>query len=83
MIITGMEHFQSVCKRKLVEWYTKNRPETPIDLYYDYHRNGTFSECLQKEISRVVHEKQTRNANRLIQCVHCLVLQNIAELQVS
>lgn len=21
MIITGMEHFQSVCKRKLVEWY--------------------------------------------------------------
>lgn len=21
MIITGMEHFQSVCKKKLVEWY--------------------------------------------------------------
>ena len=21
MIITGMDHFQSVCKRKLVEWY--------------------------------------------------------------
>lgn len=32
MIITGMDHFQSVCKRKLVEWYTKTRPETPIDL---------------------------------------------------
>ena len=32
MIITEMDHFQSVCKRKLVEWYTKNRPETPIDL---------------------------------------------------
>ena len=27
MIITGMDHFQSVCKRKLVEWYKKNRPE--------------------------------------------------------
>lgn len=24
MIITGMEHFQSVCKKKLVEWYKKN-----------------------------------------------------------
>lgn len=23
MIITGMEHFQSVCKRKLVEWYNR------------------------------------------------------------
>lgn len=26
MIITGMEHFQSVCKRKLVEWYNRNMP---------------------------------------------------------
>ena len=32
MIITGMAHFQSVCKRKLVEWYRKNRPEVDIDL---------------------------------------------------
>lgn len=24
MIITGMDHFQSVCKRKLVDWYNKN-----------------------------------------------------------
>ena len=24
MIITGLEHFQSVCKKKLVEWYKKN-----------------------------------------------------------
>ena len=31
MIITGMEHFQSVCKKKLVEWYNKNR-ENKIDL---------------------------------------------------
>lgn len=23
MIITGMNHFQSVCKKKLVEWYNK------------------------------------------------------------
>lgn len=23
MIITGMEHFQSVCKKKLIEWYNK------------------------------------------------------------
>ena len=23
MIITGMEHFQNVCKKKLVEWYNK------------------------------------------------------------
>lgn len=24
MIITGMDHFQSVCKKKLVEWYNSN-----------------------------------------------------------
>ena len=24
MIITGMAHFESVCKKKLVEWYNKN-----------------------------------------------------------
>lgn len=24
MIITGMDHFQSVCKKKLVEWYNNN-----------------------------------------------------------
>ena len=26
MIITGMDHFQSVCKRKLVDWYNNRRP---------------------------------------------------------
>lgn len=33
MIITGMAHFESVCKKKLVEWYNKNgyagTPQTP------------------------------------------------------
>lgn len=33
MIITGMAHFESVCKKKLVEWYNKNSyadtPQTP------------------------------------------------------
>lgn len=28
MIITGMDHFQSVCKRKLVEWYNARSPMT-------------------------------------------------------
>ncbi len=32
MIITGMSHYESVCKKKLVEWYNRKRPETPIDL---------------------------------------------------
>lgn len=33
MIITGMAHFESVCKKKMVEWYNKY-PYTrqPIDL---------------------------------------------------
>ena len=31
MVITGMEHFHSVCKRKLVEWYNNNE-EAVIDL---------------------------------------------------
>ena len=33
MIITGMDHFQSVCKKKLVEWYNKND-----DLYHTQQR---------------------------------------------
>jgi hypothetical protein len=32
MIITGMKHFESVCQKKLVEWYNKNRPAPLIDL---------------------------------------------------
>ena len=32
MIITGMDHFQSVCKKKLVEWYHEHKPEVEIDL---------------------------------------------------
>jgi hypothetical protein len=37
MIITEMEHFQSVCKKKLVEWYNNYGPSgthkiPPIDL---------------------------------------------------
>ena len=32
MTITGMNHFQRVCLKKLVEWYHKNRPEVEIDL---------------------------------------------------
>lgn len=37
MIITGMDHFQSVAKKKLVEWYNKYGPAgtlkvPPIDL---------------------------------------------------
>lgn len=29
MIITGMEHFQSVCKKKLVEWYNNDEIFAP------------------------------------------------------
>lgn len=32
MIITGTEHFESVVRKKLVEWYHKNRPEVQIDV---------------------------------------------------
>lgn len=31
MIITGMAHFESVCKKKLVDWYNANQKEK-IDL---------------------------------------------------
>lgn len=42
MIITGMAHFQSVCKKKLVEWYNKNgyadtQAIPPIDLSNTCH----------------------------------------------
>lgn len=32
MIITGMDHFQSVCKRSLVERYNRGRENAGIDL---------------------------------------------------
>lgn len=32
MIITGMNHFQRVCLKKLVEWYHNNYPDVEIDL---------------------------------------------------
>ena len=31
MIITGMNHFQKVCLKKLVEWYHKNYPDIEFD----------------------------------------------------
>lgn len=31
MVITGMAHYESVCKKKLVEWYN-NHSETKIEL---------------------------------------------------
>lgn len=31
MIITGMNHFQRVCLKKLVEWYNKNYPDVEVD----------------------------------------------------
>lgn len=32
MVITGMAHFQSVCKRKLVNWYNSQVGSTKINL---------------------------------------------------
>lgn len=32
MIITGMEHFQSVCKKKLVEWYNRKNALASADV---------------------------------------------------
>lgn len=32
MIITGMEHFQSVCKHKMVNWYNSRTEMTKISL---------------------------------------------------
>ena len=32
MIITGMEHFQSVCKKKLVDWYNTHYPKNEFEM---------------------------------------------------
>lgn len=31
MIVTGMKHFENVCRKKLAEWYRKNHPNIQID----------------------------------------------------
>lgn len=37
MIITGMTHFQCVCKKKMVEWYNKNGiADTPLTPPIDF-----------------------------------------------
>lgn len=35
MTITGMKHFESVCKKKLLEWYAENQTKTiePDDVF--------------------------------------------------
>ena len=35
MIITGMDHFQSVCKKKLVDWYNKHCEENYLAMKID------------------------------------------------
>ena len=35
MIITGMDHFQSVCKRKLVDWYNKHCERSHLAMKID------------------------------------------------
>ena len=32
MIVTGMKHFESICKNKLVLWYRNNYPKVDISL---------------------------------------------------
>ena len=32
MVITSMKHFESVCKNKLVKWYSENLPSIKLDL---------------------------------------------------
>ena len=32
MVITGMDHFQNVCKKKLAEWYNNRVSNTEIDM---------------------------------------------------
>ena len=47
MIITGMNHFQKVCLKKLVEWYHKNYPDVEFDF-------DDAVDQLAKEISDVI-----------------------------
>ena len=32
MIITGTDHFQNICKEKLIEWYHKHKPSMNLSL---------------------------------------------------
>ena len=61
MIITGMDHFQSVCKKKLVEWYHKNRPEIDIGIYAEYTYNGDKQELYEdvyKKLTNTCHTEE-------------------------
>lgn len=44
MIITGMAHFESVCKKKLVDWYHKNKPGVEINFLPQYGFKVTHSD---------------------------------------
>ena len=65
MIITGMKHFESVCKRKLVDWYNCDveTKGTRIDLddviYAEYTYNGD-----KQELYEDVYKKLTNTCHR-------------------
>ena len=45
MIITGMDHFQSVCKRKLVDWYNKHCKENHLAMKIDLSNVFVVQSC--------------------------------------
>lgn len=57
MIITGMDHFQSVCKKKLVEWYNNNGD----GIYAEYTYNGDKQELYEDvygKLTNTCHVKE-------------------------
>lgn len=60
MVITGMAHFQSVCKRKLVNWYNKQNykclASTTVSgdgIYAEYTYNGDKQELYEDIYDKV------------------------------
>lgn len=55
MIITGMDHFQSVCKRKMVDWYNKSdNPHKRIKAGAIRHKDLQLSRSEQSAHNRSV-----------------------------
>lgn len=59
MIVTGMKHFENVCRKKLAEWYRKNHPDIQIDegdIYISsgHARHYRIINALRQQISVVM-----------------------------
>ena len=78
MIVTGMKHFENVCRKKLTEWYRKNHPDIQID--EGDMRNGRYCIPVKAEYKNhfpgMIHDQSSTGATVFIEPMAIVNLNN-------